>query len=224
MDFLAVPVENDWGEITYQPTAAGITAMVLAMAALLVLACFLTGRRRVSTKQIAFSSLAMALGTVLSMVKVIHMPMGGSVTLLSMLVISLIGYWYGLGAGIMTAVAYGILQMLIDPYIISIPQMLIDYIFAYGALGLSGLFSRSRHGLAKGYLAAVLGRYFFAVLSGWIFFGMYAADYGFDSALLYSLAYNGAYIGLEAILTLAVISISSVKFALANIRQMALER
>ena len=69
----------------------------------------------------------------------------------------------------MTAVAYGFLQLIVDPYIISIPQMLTDYIFAFGALGLSGIFSKSRYGLLKGYVAGVLGRYFFTFLSGMIF-------------------------------------------------------
>ena len=63
--------------------------------------------------------------------------------------------------------------------------MLVDYIFAFGALGLSGLFSKSKNGLVKGYIAGVLGRYFFAFLSGMIFFGAYAADYGM-SAPVYS--------------------------------------
>lgn len=40
------------------------------------------------------------------------------------------------------AVGYGILQMLIDPYIINVYQMFLDYIFAFGALGLSGVFSK----------------------------------------------------------------------------------
>ena len=78
--------------------------------------------------------------------------------------------------------------------------MLVDYIFAFGALGLSGLFSKSKNGLVKGYIAGVLGRYFFAFLSGMIFFGAYAADYGM-SAPVYSLVYNGIYLSVEAVLT-----------------------
>lgn len=41
--------------------------------------------------------------------------MGGSVTLFSMLFIVLTGYWFGVRTGITTAVAYGILQLLINP-------------------------------------------------------------------------------------------------------------
>lgn len=100
-------------------------------------------------KQIAFCAMAMALAVVTSMFKIIDMPMGGSVTLFSMLFIVLTGYWFGVRTGITTAVAYGILQLLINPYIISIWQMLMDYVFAFGALGLAGLFSNKKKGLIK---------------------------------------------------------------------------
>lgn len=158
---------------SYQLTTAGFTALVIIMIAILLIGCAIFGgKKKFSAKQLAFSAMAIALAMVTSMIKLFDMPMGGSVTLLSMLFIVLIGYWYGLGAGLTAAFAYGILQLVVDPYIISVPQMLVDYLFAFGALGLSGLFSKSKHGLIKGYIAGVLGRYFFAFLSGWIFFGM----------------------------------------------------
>lgn len=224
MNFFATPITDEYGEVTWQPTTAGFTALVLIFILLLLIAASLFGgKKKVSVKQLSFSAMAMALGVVTSMIEIIHMPMGGSVTLFSMLFITLIGYWYGLGAGLMTSVAYGVLQLIIDPYILSIPQMLIDYIFAFGALGLSGIFSNAKNGLVKGYIAAVLGRYFFAFLSGWLFFGMYAGDYGFHSAVVYSLAYNGAYLGLEAVITLIVISIPAMRRALTYVKNLAVQ-
>ena len=59
--------------------------------------------------------MAIALGTVLSNIKLFHFPTGGSITLLSMLVICLPGYWFGLGAGIATGVAYGVIPMYCIP-------------------------------------------------------------------------------------------------------------
>lgn len=224
MNFFATPITDEYGEVTWQPTTAGFTALVLIFILLLLIAASVFGgKKKVSVKQLSFSAMAMALGVVTSMIEIIHMPMGGSVTLFSMLFITLIGYWYGLGAGLMTSVAYGVLQLIIDPYILSIPQMLIDYIFAFGALGLSGIFSNAKNGLVKGYIAAVLGRYFFAFLSGWLFFGMYAGDYGFHSAVVYSLAYNGAYLGLEAVITLIVISIPAMRRALTYVKNLAVQ-
>ena len=183
LNFFAVPITDEWGT-TYQLTTAGYTALVLIMIALLLLACFIgnsISKPRFSTRQLVFSAMAIAAAMVTSFIKLFDLPMGGSVTLLSMLFICLIGYWYGLRAGLMTAIAYGFLQLISDPYIISLPQMLVDYIFAFGALGLSGVFSNSKNGLIKGYLLGVLGRYFFAFLSGLIFFGVYAADYNMSA-------------------------------------------
>ena len=206
----------------YDLTTAGYTALILVFIALLLVGAAVFGtKKKMSTKQLVFSAMAIALAVVTSMIKLFDLPMGGSVTLFSMLFIVLIGYWYGFGGGLTAALAYGVLQLLIDPYILSFPQMLVDYILAFGALGLAGLFHNSKHGLIKGYIVAVLGRYFFAFLSGWIFFGMYALD-TFPNAVVYSLVYNGSYLGAEAIITLIVIAIPPVAKALETVKKQAI--
>lgn len=229
MSFFAKEIiDEEWGNY-FELTEAGYGALIAIMAAFLLAACFLSGRAeegkklKFSTKQLVFSSMAIALATVTSMIKLIDMPMGGSVTFFSMFFICLVGYWYGLKSGLMTAVAYGFLQLVIDPYIISIPQMLTDYIFAFGALGLSGIFSKSKYGLLKGYVIGVLGRYFFTFLSGMIFFGSYASSYNM-TAPVYSLIYNGAYIGLEALFTLVLAALPPVDKGLDRVRKMAVFR
>ena len=68
----------------------------------------------------------------------------------------------------------------------------------------------------KGYLLGVFGRYVFAVISGWIFFGEYAWD-GW-AALPYSLVYNGCYIFAEAALTVIVLSIPAVSKAMKKVK------
>ena len=101
----------------------------------------ITGRSASSAvKRLVFSAMGIALAIVTSYIKVWEMPMGGSVTLLSMLFICLIGYWFGAGYGILAGAAYGILQFIIDPYMVSVLQILFDYPLAFGALGLSGFF------------------------------------------------------------------------------------
>lgn len=208
-------------------TPAGYGLLVAVMLLLLLGACYLSGRKQekqgkapISTKQLAFCSVAIALGMVTSCLKLFDAPYGGSVTLFSMLFICLIGYWFGLKTGLMAACAYGILQLIVDPYIISIPQMLTDYLFAFGSLGLSGLFAGKKHGLLKGYLLGVLGRFFFTFLSGMIFFGAYAADWGM-SVPVYSFVYNGSYIGAEAVLTIIILAIPAVQKGLASIKTLA---
>lgn len=235
-------VVNDWGETTYVPTALGNFCLVAILALFLAAALWFARRysnrqsdkniadtdpdarlrrnRILTVTQLTCCAAAIALGTLLSNIKLFHFPTGGSITLLSMLVICLPGYWFGLGAGVMTGIAYGILQMLIDPYILFPAQLIIDYLLAFGALGLSGLFSNAKNGLFKGYLAGILGRYMFAVLSGWIFFGMYAWE-GW-APLPYSLIYNGIYIFSEAAVTLVILSLPPIKKALLQIKKAVL--
>lgn len=217
---------NDWEEVCYQPTALGYALLVLAGLLCIGLAVFLVRRSgkgggHISTRQLIFSAMAMALATVTSLIKLFDLPMGGSVTLCSMLFIVLIGYWYGPKAGILTGVAYGILQLVIDPYILSLPQMLVDYPLAFGALGLSGFFSNSKWGLQKGYLLAIFGRWVFAFLSGCIFFAYYAWE-GWNP-VVYSAVYNLIYMGIEGAITMVIISLPPMQKALQTVKKTALD-
>ena len=221
MSLFATKLVDEYGNATYNLTGLGYGALVALMLVLLILACYLTGdKAKLKTKHLVFSAVAMALAMITSFLKLFEAPMGGSVTLFSMLFICCIGYWYGLRTGIMTGVAYGLLQLISDPYIISLPQMITDYILAFGALGLSGIFCNKKNGLVKGYIVGVLGRYLFAFLSGLIFFGMYAEGSGM-SAPVYSLAYNGSYLGCETAITLIVLAIPAVNRAFAKVKEMA---
>lgn len=171
-------------------------------------------------RKLAFCAMSIALATVLSQIKFISFPWGGSATLLSMLAICLPGYFFGLGTGLTAAAAYGVLQLLLDPYVLFPLQLVMDYVLAFGALGLSGLFADAKQGLIKGYLAGILGRYVFVTLSGCLFFAEYAWE-GWNP-LAYSLAYNGAYIAAEAALTLLILALAPVRNALGAVKKMTL--
>lgn len=229
-------VIDDWGGTTYVPTTLGNVLLIIIITALLIGAILFakhyaakqnteTGDAakkggKLTVKQLAFCAMSLALGTLLSEIKIIDFPWGGSATLLSMLVICLPGYLFGLGAGLMTGVAYGVLQILIDPYILFPLQLVVDYLLAFGALGLSGLFANSKNGLLKGYLVGILGRYVFVVLSGWIFFAEYAWE-GW-APLPYSLVYNGIYIFAEAAITFILLAIPAVRKGIGAVKKMAL--
>ncbi len=181
-----------------------------------------TGRSASSAvKKLVFSAMGIALAMVTSYIKVWEMPMGGSVTLLSMLFISLIGYWFGARYGILTGAAFGILQFIIDPYMVSLPQVILDYPLAFGALGLSGFFSNRKYGLQIGYVAGVFGRFIFSTLSGVVFFAAYAPE-GMNP-WVYSSLYQGSYLGAEGIITLAVLSLPPMAKALDRIKRQAVD-
>ena len=168
-------------------------------------------------KNLAFCGLLIALATVTSFIKIFSFPFGGSVTLLSMLFIVLAGYFYGPKLGILTAVVYGLVQLVIDPQIYYPLQVVMDYVLAFGALGLGSFMWKKKHGLITGYLIGVTGRFLFSSLSGYIFFAEYAWE-GW-SPILYTLAYNGAYIYAETAITMVLLFLPPVKKAITKVKQ-----
>ncbi|MBQ7916825.1 MAG: energy-coupled thiamine transporter ThiT [Firmicutes bacterium] len=196
-----------------------VTAAV-ALVLILVGVGFVIGKnRKQGTKMLVYSAMAVAVATVLSFLKIVEMPQGGSITLFSMFAITLIGYFYGPAQGILCGMAYGLIQLVTGPYVIHPAQLLMDYPLAFGMLGLAGFLNKRPDGLLAGYVLGVFGRLIMSVLSGVIFFAEYAGDM---DPFLYSVGYNIAYLGGEALLTAVVFMvIPSVKKAVERIKIMA---
>ena len=215
--FLTYDAEN-W---EYHLTTPGYVVLVILMVASLVIPIVLSRKnsKKMSAKQLTFCAVAMALALVTSFIKVASLPMGGSITLFSMFFMCFIGYLYGPKIGIMTGVAYGILQLIIEPYIYAPLQVLLDYPLAFGALGLSGFFSKKKFGLTTGVIVGILGRYICHVISGYVFFASYAPE-GMNP-MIYTLGYNATYIVPELIATVIVVSLPPVMKALKYVKTMA---
>lgn len=215
--FLLYDAENY--EYILQPAGYGVLALLFV--ALLASLGFLGRSRRaerMQVKQLVFCGICLALGTATSFMKLASLPFGGSITLFSMLFITLTGYFYGVKTGLVAGVAYGILQLITGPYIYAPLQVLMDFPFAFGALGLSGLI-RGKYRLVAGYIVGVLGRYICHVISGYIFFAEYAPE-GMNP-FLYTLGYNATYIVPEMVLTAVVLCIPAVHRAINQVRQQA---
>ena len=176
----------------------------------------------VGTNQLVFCAMAIALAVVTSYVKIFSLPWGGSVTLCSMLFIVLVANWYGVQTGILVGLTYGILQFIQEPYVLSFFQVCCDYILAFAALGVAGVFAKSSNGLLKGYIAAVFARGAFHALGGYLYWMSYMPE-NFPQALksVYPIVYNYSYLLAEGVLTVLVISIPAVKKALAQIKRIA---
>ena len=161
-------------------TTAGYVITVIAGIILFFLAIYFAGKnsdkKKLTTRQLVFCAVAIALAFITSYLKIFKLPWGGSVTLCSMLFIVLIANWYGVGTGIMAGFAYGILQFIQEPYILSFFQVCCDYILAFAALGLAGLFAKQSHGLLKGYIIAVIARGAFHSLGGYLYWMSYMPD------------------------------------------------
>lgn len=159
------------------------------------------------TKKLVTTAMLLALAVILSLVKVFELPFGGSVTLVSMMPIVLIGYIYGTKWGICSALIYSVLQILTGMNVVSafflpgdsqmaVPAALgvclLDYILAYGALGFGGIFKnkfKSRTSeIVLGTIVALFLRYLMHIISGAIFFGTWAEWFFADSTGLSQIA------------------------------------
>lgn len=209
-------------------TAAGyvlcIAAGIILFAAALIFAGRISEKKKIGTRQLVFCAMAMALAFITSYLKLFNMPWGGSVTLCSMLFIVLVANWYGPKTGVLVGLAYGILQFIQEPYVLSFFQVCCDYILAFAALGVAGFFAKSKHGLLKGYIAAVIARGAFHALGGYLYWMDYMPD-NFPKALtsVYPIVYNYSYLLAEGIITVIIISIPAVSKALNRIKQTALQ-
>ena len=209
-------------------TTAGYAVTVVAGIVLFLAAWYLAGRRsaekKMSAKQLVFCGVAIALAYITSYIKIFNMPWGGSITLCSMLFIVLVANWYGVGTGLFVGLAYGILQFIQEPYVLSFFQVCCDYIFAFAALGLAGVFAKSNHGLLKGYILAVVARGVFHALGGYLYWMDYMPD-NFPKSLtaVYPILYNYSYLLVEGVITVIVISIPAVAKGLARVKKMAVE-
>lgn len=101
--------------------------------------------------------------------------------------------------GVLEGMVYGFVRTLRQPFIVHPVQFLLDYPFAFGALGLAGLFKKYP---ILGVAVGIAGRFLCHFLSGVIFFATYAPA-GMNPAV-YSAVYNGSYLVVELVLSIIV--------------------
>jgi len=194
-----------------------------------------------NTKRLIETALLIAIATVLSLIQPFQLPFGGGITIVSMLPIVLISYRYGIKWGLFSALVGSILQLFVgfkDVKAFFVPgdgQMvvwkaiivcLIDYIIAYTALGFGGIFRNkfksASTALCVGSIFALSLRFIAHIISGYIFFGVWAEWFltqegfykigskivdtfsGNSLSLVYSIFYNGLYMVPEIIITAVV--------------------
>ena len=215
-----------------------------------------TSNKSFTIHRLTFSAVMLALATVLALVSALipflQLPYGGALTLASMLPIIIVSYVYGVKWGFFTSFTYAALQIIMDlmmgknstiiAYFLpedeggmrlfaAIAITLIDYIIAYGILGIGGIFRKNKNktlALTLGALLAAIGRYIAHIVSGYIFWGSYAERFFTESfnvgkigdkilasfsgnglAFIYTIVYNGLYMIPEIILTAIVAVIVS---------------
>lgn len=149
---------------------------------------------------LASAALCIAISFVLSYIRLFRMPQGGSITPASMLPVMLFAFAYGFGPGLVCSLAYGVLQMFQDMYIVGVMQATLDYILAFGVISVVALFRnwKSPLNFSIGVIVAGLLRVICHVVSGVVYFGEYAPA-GMDP-LVYSLGYSLTSVGVDALI------------------------
>jgi len=174
-----------------------------------------------NTRALIYVSMTMAIAFVLSYFRLFQMPMGGSVTFMSMFFVSLIGMWFGPAIGIIGGVSYGFLQLAQNPQVIHPMQLFLDYPLAFGMLGLSGFFYKVKFGVYIGFLVGATGRWFMHTLAGYFFWTQMWPPEGWDNVFLFSVVYNAGYIYAEVALTLVIVLIPAVSHGLEKVKNIA---
>jgi len=166
-----------------------------------------------NTQRLALTAIMLALASVLSMIKIFQMPLGGSVTLLSMLPIALVSIKYGVKWGTFTSLMYAIIQLVfgiifdgvlgwgLTPVVL-VACFVFDYILAFGILGLAGLFrKKGLVGICGGIAMTLCLRFASHVFSGTVLFASFMPE-EWSNPFLYSICYNGAFMLPELVITM----------------------
>ena len=165
---------------------------------------------KTNLKKLGISSVMVALSTVLSLVTIWKMPLGGSVTLLSMVPIILVSYLLGTKWGIASAFVNALLQLALGIMIDGVlgwgltplsltGTIFLDYLVPFTLLGFAGLFAKKgRIGQYAGAVLVIVIRFICHLVSGAIIFDIWCP---WKRIWLYSFCYNGAYMLPELIIT-----------------------
>ena len=191
-----------------------------ALAALaVVLLVIARGRVRWTARMIANAALCLALAFVLSYIKLFDLPQGGAVTAASLLPIVAFAYSYGLAPGLVVGVAYGLLQMIQDPWIVTPVQAILDYPLAFACIALAAVARKlpDSWGWLAGMALAAVGRFVCHTFTGVVFFAEYAEGTGM-SPFVYSVSYN-SFVFVDMAICAVVMAFPQVRGALKKMTE-----
>ncbi len=172
------------------------------------------------TQKLTVSAVLIALSTVLSLIKPVDLPFGGSVTPLAMLPVMLIPIMYGVRWGFFACFVNSVIQMLLSiaevvswgltPSIL-VSCILLDYILAYTVLGTIGFMkNKGKVLIIVGAVLSLVLRFLMHFLSGVVLFGNF--EEGIWTVIWGSVTYNASYMVPEMITTsLALFALLSNK-------------
>lgn len=208
--------------MSFEFADVSLTGWILAgaLAALaVVLLIIARGRIRWTARMLANAALCLALAFVLSYIKLFDLPQGGAVTAASLLPIIAFAYSYGLAPGLVVGVAYGLLQMIQDPWIVTPVQAILDYPLAFACIALAAVARKlpDSWGWLAGMALAAVGRFVCHTFTGVVFFAEYAAGSGL-SPFMYSVLYN-SFVFVDMAICAVVMAFPQVRRALRRMTE-----
>ena len=174
--------------------------------------------KNTKTRILVEGAVMVALATVLSFLKIVQFPWGGSITVLSMLPIAVFALRYGVKRGFAVSFLYAVIQLgqgiLVEGLlgwgltpVALVACIFLDYIGAFSVLCLAASFGNKRMvGIIGGVVMALCLRFALHYVSGVAIFHSFGElwnGFSTDNTWLYSLLYNGAYMLPEIIATTA---------------------
>lgn len=165
-------------------------------------------RRKNATRMLCEGAIMVALAQILSYIKLMELPNGGSLTP-AMFPILLFALRWGLKDGLLAGFVFGLLQLIFDgAYAWGWQSMLLDYLLAFTPLGLAGLFKGKAWGIFPGTVLGCAARFVIHYISGVTIYRIAAPTEVlgtvFDNPELYSLVYNGSYMLPNTVLALVI--------------------
>jgi thiamine transporter len=168
-----------------------------------------------SITKMTVSAVFLALSIVLSFIVIYRMPYGGDITAVSTLPVAFISIKYGLKQGLATAFLFSVFQFFsgffaLTSYLHTFKALVIctlfDYILPFTIIGFAGIFRKKGYwGYIFGIFTVMFVRFFCHFISGVTIWTQFAPEG--TSGFMYSLIYNGGYIGVEILTTITVAGI-----------------
>ncbi|MDQ0202439.1 energy-coupled thiamine transporter ThiT [Pectinatus haikarae] len=196
-------------ELSAQPAGAFLLAGIL----IIIFVFFYLKQIKLTTKILTNMGLMIALTVILNMLRIYHMPQGGSVTLGGMVPLLLLSYSYGPAVGALAGFVYGLVNLVQDPFILHPVQVLFDYPLPYMAVSIAGCFQRN---ILMGAVVGIFGRFICHFISGAVFFGSYAPE-GI-SPYWYSLVFNASYLIPDLLICLIILHMLPIKVLVRQMR------
>jgi thiamine transporter len=160
-----------------------------------------------STKVLAEIIVFVAMGGALALVSHLFfaLPQGGTINI-GMVPIFWLALRRGPKIGIFAGAVLGLVDLVIEPFVVNPAQFILDYPLAFACLGLAGFFRKlSVVGPIVGVVVGGTGRFISHFVSGVVYFANYAP--AGMSPIVYSLIYNGTYMIPSIIICAIVIGI-----------------